>query len=70
MPCTYIFRIVSFKKKIKFIGSGGFFFKECSFIYLNVFFLVIIFIHKNITLAAIVNKAAILKSMGIRILDV
>jgi hypothetical protein len=70
MPCTYLLRIVSFKKKIKFIGAGGFFFKECYFIYLHVFFLVIIFIKNKITIDDIVNKSAIIKSMGIKIIDV
>lgn len=67
MPSTYIFRIVSYKKKIKLIGSGGFFFKDCFFIKLIDFFLVILFIHNKITLVEVLNKLSILKSMDIYI---
>lgn len=67
MPVTYLYRLITFKNKKKCYGSGGFFFKEFSFIKAIDFFLVILFYNNKITAKEIKNKLSILKSMAILI---
>jgi hypothetical protein len=69
VPITFIFRLISFKTKLKFTGLGGFFFKEYYFITLYSFFLVIIFFNKNINKHIIKNYLSIIKSMDMLIID-
>ena len=69
MPVTYLFRLLSLKKKLQFSGSGGFFVKEYFYITIIDFFLVIIFMNKIITKKEIYNKLSIIKSMDMLIID-
>lgn len=69
MPVTFLYRLVSLKKKMQFTGLGGFFFKEISYITLKNFFLVILFINSTITKEEIYNKLSIVKSMDMAIID-
>lgn len=65
---TYIFRLISLKKKKKFYGSGGFFFKEISYIKLFDFFLVLLFNGNPLIDSEVKNKLSILKSMDISVI--
>jgi len=56
------------KKKIKLKGSGGFYFKDYSYVTLLNFFLVILFFEKDITTVAIKNKLSIIQSMDMLII--
>lgn len=69
LPVTFLYRLISLKKKMQFTGLGGFFFKEISYITLKNFFLVILFINNKITKEEILNKLAIIKSMDMAIID-
>jgi len=65
---TYIFRLISLKKKKKFYGFGGFFFKEISYIKLFDFFLVLLFNGNALIDSEVKNKLSILKSMDISVI--
>jgi hypothetical protein len=69
LPVTFLCRLISLKKKIKLRGSGGFYFKECSYISLYNFFLLILFYHGVITPEAIKKNLGILQSMDMLILN-
>ena len=67
MPITYAYRIISLKTKKKYYGSGGFFFKEISYIKLLDFFLLFYFYNIKISEKEVKNKLSILKSMDIMV---
>jgi len=69
LPVTFLCRLVSLKKKIKLRGSGGFYFKECSYISLSNFFLLIIFYNGIITQELIKKNLGIIQSMDMLILN-